>query len=124
MSSDIDLNVNETTHEEKKIIVSFTDFKNEEKPKRMTPRDRHEFIDWMFDNYKSFDLTKTRWNLAKEITDKFRATKNLQLSIDWVNALLKLKICKYEDGTYGFQEETSFTVEDMCQSPSAYRSIK
>lgn len=124
MSLDLESSVNEAPCEEKKILVSFVDLKKREKPKRMTVRDRHEFIDWMFDNYKSFDLTKTRWNLAKEIVEKFRSQKNLQLSVDWVNVLLKLKICKYEDGTYGFQEETSFTVDDICQTPSAYRSIK
>lgn len=110
--------------DEKKVLMMFNDSGKDEKPRRMTPRDRHEFIDWMFDNFNSFDMSKTRWNLAKEIVEKFRGFKNLQLSVDWVNVLLKMKICKYEDGTYGFKADCPFTVDDVCQTPSIIRYQK
>ena len=124
MSSNENSNGSVTPIEEKKVLMTFNDSGKDEKPKRMTPKDRYEFIDWMFNNFNSFDMTKTRWNLAKEIVEKFRSQKNLQLSIDWVNVLLKLKICKYEDGTYGFKGETKLTVDDVCQSPSIIRYNK
>ena len=54
----------------------------------------------------------------------FKEENDLQLSVEWVNMLFKFGICKYTDGTYGFQEDVSYTIDDVCENPTIYRSKK
>ena len=121
MSNDKDMNINDTSKDVKKVLMTFKQTETSVKPHRMSNEERHEFIKWMFDEFETFDHTKTQWNLAKEITERYRRLKNVQMTIDWVNTLFKYGISKYEDGTYGFQDEAPFTLDEMCSNPSAYR---
>lgn len=106
----------------KKVVLTFKSSGNDTKPHRMTSKERHEFIEWMFDEFESFDHSKSFYQLAKEIVERYRRLKNVQMTVDWVNTLFKYGICKYDDGTYGFQDEAPVTLEEMCSNPSAYRS--
>lgn len=112
-----------TIEDEKKIVVAFSTGSYKPRNKRMTKADRLDFIAWLFDNYDTFDHSKTRWNLAKEIVETYKQDHALQLSIEWVNMLFKFGICKYSDGTYGFKENVEYTIDDVCDNPTIYRSI-
>ena len=108
----------------KKITKCFGEENAKKRQHRMSPSERHVFIKWMFDNFDTFDQSKARWTLAKEITTKYRNLTNQSLNIDWVAALLKYGICQFEDKSFGFKENIGFTVDDLCRTPSLIRSIK
>lgn len=57
-----------TIEDEKKIVVAFSTGSYKPRNKRMTKADRLDFIAWLFDNYDTFDHSKTRW---KPIFDRF-----------------------------------------------------
>ena len=123
MSNDIPIKTIETD-DTKKIAKCFNEEIVVKRQRRMNATERHDFIIWMFENLDTFDQTKARWVLAKDITTTYRSITKFNLNIDWVAALLKYGICQYEDGSLGFKEKIDYTVDDLCRSPSLIRLIK
>lgn len=100
------------------IVARFSTTPGKSIRRRMTEKDRHEFIDWMFDHMDLFDLTASRWKLAQSISTKYKEETELMTNVLWINMLLKYGICKRSDGTYDFEEKADFTVDDACKNPS------
>ena len=122
MSTQIQTSIEpETT---KKVAKTYSSDDGGKNLKRMNAIDRHRFIDFLFDNYDDFDHTAARWNLAKEITTRYREETNQCLNVEWVACLLKYGICQYEDKNYGFEKDIKYTVDDLCRNPSLIRLIK
>ena len=110
---------------EKKVAVRFSDYTTKPNLKRMNKYDRLTFIDWMFDHFKDVDMSQSRRTIAKELTEKYRNEKKMLLNAEWVNDLLRAQIIKYQDNTYGFdRNDIEFTVDEACENPTAFRSIK
>ena len=123
MSDDIKPSV--TLEAEKKVAVRFSDYTTRPTLKRMNKQDRINFINWMFEHFKDVDMTQSRRTIAKELADKYRREKKMLLNAEWVNDLLRAQIMKYEDGSYGFdRNDIEFTVDEACENPTAFRSIK
>ena len=123
MSDDIKPSV--ALEAEKKVAIRFSDYTTRPTLKRMNKQDRINFINWMFEHFKDVDMTQSRRTIAKEIADKYRREKKMLLNAEWVNDLLRAQIMKYEDGSYGFdRNDIEFTVDEACENPTAFRSIK
>ena len=108
----------------KKVAKGFGEEVINRRQKHMSYIERKEFIEYLFKFYDTFDLAKSRWNLSKEITERYREETKQPLNIEWVAALLKYGICQYEDGTYGFEKDIGYTVDDLCRNPMLMRKVK
>jgi len=103
------------------IIARFSSTPGQSMKKRMNANDRHEFIDWMFEHMNEFDLSMSRWKLAQAIASRYKEERLLMGNPIWVNMLLKCGICKRRDGSYDFEEDVNFTVDEACANPSLAR---
>ena len=108
--------------EERKIITAFGDEPKSDKLRFMTKEDRLEFVDFMLSN-KDKLKAKTATAMAKELSDIYRNEKHFRVGVEWVKALIRFKIAKYDNGDIEFLEDVPFTVEDMCEKPSIFRTV-
>ena len=108
--------------EERKIITSFGEEPKSEKFQIMTKADRWDFINYMMEQKDKLQA-KNATAMAKELAETYRNEKHLRVGVEWVKALIRFRIAKYDNGDIEFLEEVPFTVDDMCASPSIFRTI-
>lgn len=113
-----------SSQEDSDVVARFSTSHGRPITKRTSEKDRHEFIDWMFDHMKDFDLSLSRTKLSKEISSKYKEETGLSIGINWISFLLKYGICKLRDGSYKFEENVNFTVDDVCKNPNQYMTLK